>query len=912
MRISPSSSVTRMRARRSLSEACSQPSNLVYTTNEVSPESWGLSSSSIPKSVSLSPYSVQLSARTRAVHSTTPSHSLATRHRPVAAGFGQACRGGTGRPIAGDLLQSELVRSAIGVGGAGGDDLGYGAYRVAAPQVHHPDALGGAALPRDRVGVHADGRPEVGDDHELVKSGTDDPHAGQPAALPVGLHRDHTLSAASLRPVLGEGRALAETALGKDRLVSRVVGDHVHTENDVVLAERNTLDSGRGSAHGPGLGLREADALAVAAHDNDLVAFRGVADGDQLVLAGEVDRDDPIVFQGRVVLQEPGLLDDASLGREEQVLGLPELLGRENGSDVLALLEGEHVGDVASLRGAAHSRELVDLEPVDLALVGKEEHVVVRRRDKEVVDVVALFEFHSGDAHPTTALLAEGVDGDALQVTAVGDGDHHLLLGYEVLYLEVDALLGRDRRPAIVRVGRPDLAELLLDYPVDLGLIGRDALEILDLLAQVPVLPLDLLTLHRGEPLQPEVKDRLRLAFGEPEPLHQVLARRLHATGATEGRHDFVEIPKRDQQSFEDVGPSLGPPELVARPARHHLELVGDVVPQSLLVGERLRHTVDERDQVHPEALLHLGVLVEVVEDDFGHGLALQLDHYAHPVPVRLVAQVGDVLQFAVLDQLGDLLQEVALVDLVRDFRDDYLGPVALDLLGVGLCLHPYGAPPGLNGVAYAAQPDYNAPRREIGALDVLCDLLVIQVRVVYQGYRRVDDLAEVVGWDLGGHTHRDAIRPVDEQVGEPRRQDLGLLQALVEVRNEIHRVGIYVPQHLSRHAGEPGFCVPHRARWIAVHAPEVTLAVHERVSEGEVLGHACQRVVDRLVPVRVVLAHDVSNHRRALAVRPVGLQAEILHSVENAAVDGLQAVSRVGQGARDYHAHGVGKERVL
>src|SRR5215204_3572855 len=157
-----------MRALRSLSEACSQPSNLVYTTNEVSPEPFGRISSSIPKSVSLSSYSVQLSARTRAVHSTTPSHSLLTGHRPVPARLGKPCGGGSGLPIPGDLIQREFVRGAVGVGGAGGDDLGYGAYRVAAPKVHHPDALRRAALPRDRVSVHAYGRPEVGDDHELV------------------------------------------------------------------------------------------------------------------------------------------------------------------------------------------------------------------------------------------------------------------------------------------------------------------------------------------------------------------------------------------------------------------------------------------------------------------------------------------------------------------------------------------------------------------------------------------------------------------------------------------------------------------------------------------------------------------------------------------------------------------------
>src|SRR5215217_2035992 len=122
-----------------------------------------------------------------------------------------------------------------------------------------------------------------------------------------------------------------------------------------------------------------------------------------------------------------------------------------------------------------------------------------------MVDVVALFEFHPCDADPAAALLAERVDGDALQIAAVGDGDHHLLLGYEVLYLEIDAL------------------------------VGQDALQILDLLAQVTVLLLDLPALHSGEPLQPEVEDGLRLALGEPEPLHQVLARRLHAARAADG-----------------------------------------------------------------------------------------------------------------------------------------------------------------------------------------------------------------------------------------------------------------------------------------------------------------------------------------------------------------------------------------
>src|SRR5829696_6668918 len=262
-----------MRARRSLSEACSQPSNLVYTTKEAPPAPLGRISSSIPKSVSLSSYSVQLSAMTRAVHSTTPSHSLCTWHRPVPVGFGKPCGRGACLTLPGELIQRQLVRGAVGVGGAGGDDFGYGAHRVAAPQVHHPDTLRRAALSRDRVSIYADGRPEVGDDHELVQSRAHDPHAGEFAAFSVGLHCDHSLAAASMGREPGEGGALAETALGEYEKVGRVVGDHVHREHYVVFTERDALDPGRSTSHRTCVGLLEADALAIAAHDDDFVAL---------------------------------------------------------------------------------------------------------------------------------------------------------------------------------------------------------------------------------------------------------------------------------------------------------------------------------------------------------------------------------------------------------------------------------------------------------------------------------------------------------------------------------------------------------------------------------------------------------------------------------------------------------------
>src|SRR5918997_2668698 len=841
-------------------------------TKEVSPLSAGRISSRTPKSVRRPSSSEQPSARTSAVHSTTPSQSLCTLSPSAPVRLRQAGCGLVYGLFARDLLQRELVCRPVGVGRPRGRHLGQRAHRVAGTQVHYPNSLRGTPLLRDRVSVDADRRPVVRDYYQLVQPRPDHPHALELAALAVGLERYDALAAAALGAELREGRALAEALLRDHEQVGRVVVDDVHAEYHVALAKREPLDARGRPAHGPRVALGEADALAVAAHHDDVGAVRDLAHGDQLVVVGEVDRDDPVRLERRVVLQEVRLLDDAVAGGEEQVLGLVELLGGDDGLDPLPLREREQVGDVPPLGRPPHPRELVHLEPVHLAPVGEEEHVVVRRRDEEVVDVVALFELHPGDADPAASLLAERVDGDALQVAAVRDGDDHLLFGYEVLYLEVDALLGRDRRPAIVRVGPPDLAELLLDDPVDLGLVGQDALQVLDLLEQVPVLPIYLLALHSGEPLQAEVQDRLRLALGELEVLHQVVARRLHAARLPDGRHHLVEVEERDQQPLEDVRPRLRPLELVPRPAGDDLELVVDVVLEDRPVRERLRHAINEGHQVHAEALLHLGVLVEVVQDDLRHRLALELDDDPHPVAVRLVAQVAYVGELALLDELGDLLQQVALVDLVGDLGYHDLGPVALDLLGVSPGLDLYRPAPGRHRVLDAAQPDDHASRREVGPLDVLGDFLVVELGVLDECYGGVDDLAEVVRRDLGRHPHRDAVCTVDEQVRVPRRQHLGLALALVEVRDEVDGVRTYVPEHLRRHAREARLGVPHGGRRVAVDAAEVALAVHERVTHREALGEPGQRVVDGRVAVRVVLTDDLADYRGALAVGPVRL----------------------------------------
>ena len=104
----------------------------------------------------------------------------------------------------------------------------------------------------------------------------------------------------------------------------------------------------------------------------------------------------------------------------------------------------------------------------------------------------------------------------------------------------------------------------------------------------------------------------------------------------------------------------------------------------------------------------------------------------------------------------------------------------------------------------------------------------------------------------------------------------------------------------------KPRFGVPVCRRRVAVHRAEISLPVHQRVAQRERLRHADQRIVNRRVAVRVILAEHVSDDAGALLGGPVEVQAHLAHGVKNAAMDRLQAVADVRQRSTDDDAHRV------
>ena len=228
---------------------------------------------------------------------------------------------------------------------------------------------------------------------------------------------------------------------------------------------------------------------------------------------------------------------------------------------------------------------------------------------------------------------------------------------------------------------------------------------------------------------------------------------------------------------------------------------------------------------------------------------------------------------------------------------------------------HEEAAAAGLVGGGDVGLAEDEAAGGEVRALDVLEAEVEVGARVfgvafggvaLEQGDAGVHDLGEVVGRDVGGHADGDAGAAVDDEVGDARREDGGLERGLVVVGGEVDGVGVDVGEHLAGDPGEAGLGVAHGGGWVAVDGAEVALAIDHRVAQGEGLREADHGVVDGGVAVGMVVTHDVADDLGGLGVLLVELEAHLLHAVEDAAVDGLEAVAYVGQGAADDDRHGV------
>ena len=283
-------------------------------------------------------------------------------------------------------------------------------------------------------------------------------------------------------------------------------------------------------------------------------------------------------------------------------------------------------------------------------------------RGEHLGDDVVQLQVRPDDAAAAPPLPAECVDRLALHVAASADRDDDVLVLDEVLLGELP-LCGTDLGAPWVRVLPPDLEQLLLDHTEDRLGILQQSLQPADGGEEFLVLVLELLPLQLRQAPQRHVQDVVGLDLRQLELGHELGPGLVGVGRRADDTDDLVDVCQRDQEALDDVIALFCLAQIEPGSPRDDVDLVVDVALEDLLEVERPRDAVDQSQHDGAEALLELGVLVELVQDDLRVGALPEVDDQTHPGPAGLVFQVRDVVELARIDELGDLLGEPRLVD---------------------------------------------------------------------------------------------------------------------------------------------------------------------------------------------------------------------------------------------------------
>ncbi len=323
------------------------------------------------------------------------------------------------------------------------------------------------------------------------------------------------------------------------------------------------------------------------------------------------------------------------------------------------------------------------------------------------------------------------------------------------------------------------------------------------------------------------------------------------------------------------------------------------------------RDAVDQSQHDGAKGVLQLCLEEQLLQYLARVGIALELQNDAHAVPIALIAQVREPDQLPVADQPHDRLDHPLLTYLVGKFADHQGWFTVGARLDVGARPHHDAAAAGAVGLLDAiAAPDVGAGR-EIGAADDLQQFLHRRVRPSQELLGRRRHLPQVVWRHLRRHADGDSIAAVHQQLWVGCRQHLGLVQPAVEVRPEVDGVLVDIAQEIGGEACQPRLGVAVGGGGVAVDRSEVALAVDQWAAHRERLRHPYQRVIHGHIPVRVILAQDVTDDGGGFLVGPLGGKPQLVHRVQDTSLGGLQTVARVGQCALHDHAHRIVDERL-
>ncbi len=251
------------------------------------------------------------------------------------------------------------------------------------------------------------------------------------------------------------------------------------------------------------------------------------------------------------------------------------------------------------------------------------------------------------------------------------------------------------------------------------------------------------------------------------------------------------------------------------------------------------------------------------------------------------------------------MFYKVGLIDKIRNFRNNNL---VVGFARFYFCFTPNHdtSPTRFKSFFHTFVTIDIAACRKIGSLDMLHQSTGINFIVINISNNPVDTFRQVVWSNIGCHSHGNPRRTVYKQVGNTGRKNRRFLQCIVEIQLKIHRFLVDIAEHFLGQPVQPRFGIPHGRGAVAIHAPHVSLSVHQRIAHTPVLCEPHHRVIYGRVAVGMVLTQYLTDNSGRFLMRLVGGITQFRHTKKNTAVHRLKAVTHVGQRPRNNNRHRV------
>ncbi len=236
----------------------------------------------------------------------------------------------------------------------------------------------------------------------------------------------------------------------------------------------------------------------------------------------------------------------------------------------------------------------------------------------------------------TTALSMEVGKRCTLDIAHVADGDHHRIIGIEVLGVEL-MIEGDNLCLALIAILFLHLQQVFLHHLLATLRIIQDFLQVSNEFHQVVVLLVQLIDTQAGQLAQTHIYDSLRLQLVEFEALLQVTLGVGRCSRLTDDVYHLVDIVHGNDQALQDVGTLLRLLQVELRATDSHLMTVFDEIADAFTQRKKLRTHFSmsagnghQGDIVHRERALQGSHLEQFVQNHVSIGIALYVNHDTH------------------------------------------------------------------------------------------------------------------------------------------------------------------------------------------------------------------------------------------------------------------------------------------